>query len=237
MMYRQYLLLSLVFIPVLSQALSFHSDTIFLDAQTKPECSTQGGSWTEWYGQTYCTKPPESFPNIVPLHPHILAINYVKKAGIVKGYPDGEFRPNQNVNRAELLKILIEAVPRDYPQCFQAYHYSDAESGAWYERYLQTASCSNIVQGYPDGTFKPGNPVSLAEAAKMISLTFEHKIKANNGPWYEPFIENLANKKALPITLIGLEAYLTRGQLAEIVYRLKQNITTQSSHTLESLQP
>lgn len=236
MIYLKHSFLVLLFIPTLSYALSFSSDTIFLDAKSQTECSAQGGHWTEWYGQTYCTKPGEKTPSIQLLDTQQLAVNYVKKAGIVEGYPDGEFRAENNVNRVELLKILIEANPKNYPQCFQRFDYSDTIIGAWYETYLQTASCSNIVSGYPDGTFKPGNPVSVVEAAKMISLAFSHEVTKTDGVWYEGFIHNLADRNALPKSLSSLEAHLTRGQLAEIVYRLKKDIINLPSHSLESLE-
>ena len=50
----------------------------------------------------------QDFSDVASSHPHATAITYVKAAGIVEGYSDGTFRPDADVNRVELLKILQE---------------------------------------------------------------------------------------------------------------------------------
>jgi len=98
--------------------------------------------------------------------------------GAVKGYPDGQFRPDGPINRAEFLKILIIAV-RDAIQKQRvgekiAYPgFPDVDQNAWYAPYVTEAYEARIINGFEDGYFHPDNPILRAEAAKMILTSFD----------------------------------------------------------------
>jgi len=112
-------------------------------------------------------------------------IQAAKENAIVQG--DGtRFNPNQPVTRAETLKILIEAAGFiDVFENYQANYASkvgwtyvffpDVPIGEWYARYVAYAKDFEIVSGYPDNTFRPGNPVTRAEVAKMVLNVLEVK--------------------------------------------------------------
>jgi hypothetical protein len=107
---------------------------------------------------------------------------YVKAAknlGIVEGYSDRTFRPNEQINRAEALKILIEGgmglnIVLDPTQSMLANFnldenpFSDVDLNEWYAHYVLFAYTNDIVSGYPDGTFGPGRSMTRAEFAKVI---------------------------------------------------------------------
>ncbi|MFA5842324.1 MAG: Calx-beta domain-containing protein [Candidatus Gracilibacteria bacterium] len=108
---------------------------------------------------------------------------YIEKAyalGIIKGYPDGTFKPLQVINRAEALKIAInlsfQEVPLLYGDELLAYYelpenpFSDVSIDAWYAPYILYAYSNRIVIGYGDKTFKPDRLISLGETAKIITL-------------------------------------------------------------------
>lgn len=230
--------LTLLLTPSVSKALSFAPDTIFLVAENKGDCESQSGSFTEWNHETYCTKAPVNiaFSDVPREHPHAEAIAYVKTEGIVSGYDDGTFRPDETINRAELIKILVESEHRQEPACNIDYHYIDTMKEAWYQRYIQVASCLDIVSGYPDGSFKPEAPVFVTEASKMISNAFGFENKAASLAWYDNYVRNLSLRGALPTTIESIDSALKRGQMAEIIYRLKTGKTTLASHSLSSLE-
>ena len=235
------LALVLLIAPTTSQALSFSENTVFLDFKNEADCESKGGGYTEWYGEEYCTTVREdSFSDVNASHINFTAIEYVKQQGIVSGYPDGTFKPESSINRVELLKIVLEAgLPAEVGGCGSTGpgpSYPDVETGAWYQNDVIFASCIGFVGGYPDGTFKPANPVTVAEAAKIISNVFVHNITTTDGAWYEGFINNLAAKRAIPTTINSVGGELTRGQMAEMIYRSKTGKTNLASHTLTSLQ-
>lgn len=177
-----------------------------------------------------------AFSDVSTQHPHAAAINYVQAQGIVKGYDDGTFRPDSTINRAELVKIVMEARFL-IPSCATnpIVNITDVPSAAWFYPYIEEAMCGGVVSGYPDGTFKPGNSVLVSEAAKIISKGFGDYVEDTGGAWYEGYINNLADQGALPTTISSVGSELTRGQMAEIIYRLKTGTTSLPSHTLGSL--
>ena len=103
---------------------------------------------------------------------------YIQKAkslGILSGYADGTFRPDSQINRVEALKILLLASDLDIKG--GSMNFPDTVSGAWYERYVALAQSLGIVNGYPDGTFGPGNSIKRSEMAKIAVETLEETLE------------------------------------------------------------
>lgn len=100
---------------------------------------------------------------------------------IVEGYPDGTFRPDATINRAEALKILMQASGLFAPveATNMARIFPDVPEDAWFRGHVSTALWYEIVRGYEDGTFKPGNFITRAEAAKMAYLTMTVNPRVN----------------------------------------------------------
>lgn len=62
--------------------------------------------------------------------------------------------------------------------------FSDVESGAWYYNYVMWMACTGIVNGYPDGTFRPSNEATRAQIVKIVVGAFHLPINTTNGPTY-----------------------------------------------------
>jgi len=91
---------------------------------------------------------------------------------IVQGYPDGSFQPDSPVNRAEALKILLGASRLEpFDEEFDLPEFPDVGTGSWFEPYADLALTYQLVNGYPNGTFKPEQPITRAEAAKIVYFT------------------------------------------------------------------
>lgn len=157
------------------------------------------------------------------------AIDTLQERGIVQGFSDGSFRPNHNITRAEFLKIVLEARAEDQnvalkpsTGCF------DDARGHWAEGYICQAKAEGIVSGYSMGEFKPNQNVNFIEAGKMLALAFKQdKAEAVGGLWYEPHVLALESSKAIPATITSLIHTLTRGEMAEMIWRLTDNRTDQ----------
>lgn len=91
--------------------------------------------------------------------------------GFVAGYEDGTFRPDAPVNRAEALKILHLASSLPTTDISSAPSFFDVTPDDWFWSYVTAAASREIVRGYDDGTFKPGNAITRAEAAKIVYFT------------------------------------------------------------------
>lgn len=88
--------------------------------------------------------------------------------GVINGYPDGTFRPNQYVTRAEVSKIL--ALAYEMPTEVETTNFSDVAAGRWFYSYIQSCAAFGVIDGYPDGSFRPDNNVTRSEAVKMVCL-------------------------------------------------------------------
>ena len=97
-----------------------------------------------------------------------------KENAITGGYPDGSFKPGALVDRASALKMLIVAAgfAEGIPETSA---FSDVQVSDWYAGFIDFAHKNDIVGGYADNTFKPGNPVTRAEVMKMAVKLYELK--------------------------------------------------------------
>ncbi|MFA6039375.1 MAG: S-layer homology domain-containing protein [Candidatus Peribacteraceae bacterium] len=178
------------------------------------------------------------------------AVSYLEEEGMVSGYPDGSFRPGNSVNRVEFLKLSLRATFTDWDirSCppYDTYDFTDTSRENWYAPYLCMAVRHGIVSGYPDGSFRPAQTITLAEAAKILAtLDYDYVdgVRTARDPlpfeagdeWYGPAVRYLASRGALPRSISSVHAPLTRGQVAEIIYRLHSNRTDLASSTYEDL--
>lgn len=185
-----------------------------------------------------------SFSDVPKSHVNYDAISYVESEGIVSGYPDGTFKSDNKINRAEFTKILVGTAldydPGKDPSGFDIYSlsqipFSDISPNDWYIPFVRKAMQNDIIAGYPDNTFRGANEINKAEAAKIIvkSLGLKTLDESSNTNWYDIYIYALEEIDAIPVELACSDMPVTRGQLAEIIWRVKNNITfKESAHTL-----
>lgn len=89
----------------------------------------------------------------------------VASAGVVNGYPDGTFLPNNNITRAEFATIAARFLSEEYvgPDLF-----TDV-SGHWAQEYINRAANAGWINGYPDGSFHPDAYITRAEAMTLVN--------------------------------------------------------------------
>ncbi|WP_215506673.1 S-layer homology domain-containing protein [Peptoniphilus sp. EMRHCC_23] len=100
-------------------------------------------------------------------------INAVVNAGYMKGYPDGTFRPDGKITRAEfaqMIKSIDKANTADMP-------FADAK-GHWAEPAIAQAYANGRITGYPDGTFRPDNQITRAEAVTVFNKLYDRSVDA-----------------------------------------------------------
>lgn len=100
--------------------------------------------------------------------------------GIIVGFPDGTYRPDQSVTRAEFAKIIVSAlgIGEAAEYAAGATRFPDVTAGHWASGYINVAVDVGVIVGYPDGTFQPENQVTFAEAIKMIVAALGYTPKA-----------------------------------------------------------
>lgn len=184
------------------------------------------------------------FSDVNEDHLNYGAIQYVAEQGIVEGYPDGTYKPDQPINRAEFTKILVGSAydydPAQDPAGYDIYStagltFTDIEDQAWYVPFLRTAVNENVIEGYPDGTFKPDQNVNFAEAAKIIVESFGYDYDDDADVWYKGYVDVLADRRAIPVSITSFDEEITRGEMAEMIYRLKTIDVTKDTTSYEKI--
>ncbi|MDX2273197.1 MAG: S-layer homology domain-containing protein [Cyanobacteriota bacterium] len=88
-------------------------------------------------------------------------IDALATSGVISGFPDGSFRPNQPVTRAQFAAIVNKAFQLPATVGFVAFR--DVPNTYWGFSAISTAAANNLVAGFPDGTFRPEQPVTRTE--------------------------------------------------------------------------
>ena len=181
------------------------------------------------------------------------AIDYLMSEGTIRGYPDRSFRADLPVSRAEFTKIVVSSLfsPLVIENCVESLpgnkaaldviRFEDVSYLDWYGPYLCVAILAEIIDGYPDGTFKPEDGVNLAEASKILANSYgvlspeRHDIRAQQEIWYKPYVEDLADLNVIPPTMRGFEYPINRGEMAEMIYRLANVHVSQELNSRRTL--
>lgn len=172
------------------------------------------------------------FPDVDYSNSHAVAIETLVDQEVLQGYEDGTFKPDQEVNRAEALKIILLGLGINSDMVDKVdFSFSDVSSTDWFYPHVSAAVSLGVVRGYEDGSFKPNQTVNRAEAIKMLLEAAE--ISVTYGPsfpdvdthaWYSPYASYAKTWNIEPAQTDGLwhgEEDVTRGNIAELVYRLQ----------------
>ncbi len=156
------------------------------------------------------------------------AIMTLSAFGIIKGYDDGTFKPNQNVTRAEFTAMLMRTLNMDGIGNSSSANLpfsdvSDQNSDiSWSIHNIDTAYGMKIVNGYEDGTFRPSDNVAYEEAVKMIvcALGYGANVSVDVEPWYANYMSQAAQigitQNAASLGAAGTPA--SRACIAQLLY-------------------
>lgn len=168
--------------------------------------------------------------NDIQNHRYALAISDLADKGIVKGYEDGGFHPEQLVSRAEALKMILESKNHleNEKGSRKVIDFSDYETGTtgyWdvqranpLSKYIRYATEKDFVAGYANGSFKPNQSVTLTEALKLILNAYEIPVWAGEtNPWYKKYMDKGFELYLIPYGLYNPGQQLTRAELAHLI--------------------
>lgn len=96
------------------------------------------------------------------------AIGFLALLDILGGYPDGTFRPEKPVTRAEMTKLLY-TLQETAPEQPAKAPFRDVAADSWSAPFVKAAAVQGVVTGYPNGTFKPNKTISRAEGATIVA--------------------------------------------------------------------
>ena len=105
------------------------------------------------------------------------AVSALVELGVVEGYPDGTYRPDAIVTRAQMAKLLVVAAGLEPAANVAkgATNFSDVAANHWASGYINVAAQYGYINGYPDGRFAPEATVTYAEAVTMAIRVLGYK--------------------------------------------------------------
>ena len=107
------------------------------------------------------------FPDVLPGRWSLMEIEYMADRGIVFGYPDGEFKPERNLTRAEFAALIFRFAGMKYVEADNVF--SDLNREHWAYEEIVALSEAGLLEGYEDQSFKPENNITRAEVMTVVN--------------------------------------------------------------------
>lgn len=155
------------------------------------------------------------------------AVKELSLMGVVSGDENGKFRPDDLLTRAEFATMVSIAAgvnetlkDSDLPRESQ---FSDVGTGYWGFKYITYSANNKFIDGFEDGTFKPDENVTYAQAVKICLSAIGYNImvdqNAQTSAWYEPWLEVAREHKLIDTAESDPNRNITREESAELVYK------------------
>jgi len=188
------------------------------------------------YSPTYynLANSDQLYHDVDETNEYYLALRYLTKEGIIEGYQDGYYRPNDPILRAELMKMLMDVFHDNYSSQDELSCFPDTPNFEWYTKRICKAKKLGFVHGFKhDGLFHPDWDATRAEAAKMILNTLgvtptEYDpnppspwLDLNGDEWFYSFAKVIQEKNLFNEDWTYFYPYwkMDRGLAAELLFR------------------
>ena len=169
-------------------------------------------------------------------------LNKADHYAYVVGYPDGTVQPQGAITRAEVATIFFRLLSDETRDLYWTKDnaYTDVKAGDWFNNAVSTLSNAGIINGYPDGTFRPNAPITRAEMAKVIAMFAElnkdsEGFKDIAGHWAEAYIKLAAGNgwiTGYPDGTFRPNQYITRAETMTMINRVLERVPSTEKHLL-----
>jgi N-acetylmuramoyl-L-alanine amidase len=156
-------------------------------------------------------------------------IMYLTERGIIQGYPDGMFKPNENVTRMQAVVMIGRAQSWDLANTIKTFPDVSNDGD---DRYINAAYEKSIISGYPNGTFRPNESLTRAQMAVILANAYKFPTigkrsfsDAREGHWYYDQLQQLAtNQIVVGYTdgSFGANDVISRAQFSAMLARVLQ---------------
>lgn len=166
------------------------------------------------------------------------SITKMTKEGVMSGYRNGTFKPNDPLSREEAAALFSNMLGAP-PSIMLASSFSDITSDRWSSLAIESVARANIISGYGDSTYRPEQYMSRQEFAVVADKFLHYQGYRTEdptaldaihfsdqkfiAPWAQSSVRELATFSFINYSTTGLfnpEKYITRAEAAEIAYRL-----------------
>jgi hypothetical protein len=176
---------------------------------------------------------PEGYPGLIELTEDevplgLPVLNKTDHYQYIQGYEDNTVRPEANITREEVAAVFFRLLTEDsrVEHFSEEVEFSDVEDTRWSKKYIATLSNAEVLEGYEDNTFKPGNFITRAELA-VVTSRFDSLIPSEEnmftdigGHWASEHINSAAEKGWVDGYEDGTfkpDDYITRAEFVTLV--------------------
>lgn len=183
--------------------------------------------YSQWNSQS-------AYPQDVVNTPLFTPVKALLDKEIFTGYPDGTFKPENNITRAEVAVALTKMTNRTNALDAAANNnkFSDLAGYDWAKAYINVMSDVGIVKGITATTFEPGKNISYAELITMLIRTkggAASELEAY-GVWPDNYIQYAQMYNMLgDVIVTDWSAPASRGDTAKLIYRVMPKSSTTTS--------
>jgi hypothetical protein len=148
-----------------------------------------------------------------------VAVSKLKAVDVMAGYPNGDFKPEGNITRAEFAKIAVMAMgfgdAAKASEGVKSSKFKDVPAGKWYTGYVNVAENKGLISGYADGTFKPNGNLTNQEAVTiLVRMVGLGPVVDKAGVWPTNYIGRASTEGILDdVTVVG-NVKANRGDVA-----------------------
>lgn len=183
----------------------------------------------------------DKFSDIKDNHWAYSYVENLNSTGIISGYPDGTFKPENTVTREEFIKMVISAAGL-YDSAAEC-SFDDVASNAWYYRYVASAKSVGAISGITETAFGSGRNITRQDVAVIVARLLDRFKESNSSAKTgvvtsyadDVNVSDYAKASVNILTNLGIIdgfednsfnplAYLTRAQAAKIIYMFRENI-------------
>ena len=178
-----------------------------------------------------------TFTDVAETAANAQAINTLAALGVIKGYEDGSFKPDNNITRAEVATMVVAALNRsaDAEGAKGTTKFDDmnVDAKAWATGFVNIGVSEGFISGFEDGSFKPDNNVTFAQMVSMLVRVAGYGRYAEYlGGWPNGYLSVGNDKGVTKNVSAGADTAVTRGQVAQMIYNTLLNVPVVESTTL-----
>ena len=170
-------------------------------------------------------------PDDVKGQPYETAVSALMEKGIITGDTNGDFNPDSTLTRAQACVIIVKTMDPPSAEVVGTATQSAAKSGfsdmtgyGWAEGYISYAVKHGVTMGYPDGTFKPGNSVTMSELVTMVLRAAAYTDETLGGTWPSNYMEKASELNLLAGAPEELPVLATKWIAAQVDYNALEQI-------------
>ena len=149
------------------------------------------------------------------------SVSRLNSLGIITGYSDGTFKPEEQLSRAQFAKIAVLSIGGENVSLISnsSSVFLDVDPNHWASGYINMAARENLIMGYGDGSFRPEEPITYAQAITIILKMLNYNAEDIGGQWPYSYIERAGRLGLTSGIELGVNDIISRGLTALLIDR------------------